>query len=105
MDKTISKNEQFEKIENEQKKTKGGKRLNSGRKPKIKSFKKFEARENFNIAVDKKWPEIMQKIQEYIDAGDRDILKMVIEQRIGKAPQSIKMDGQVDSNLTITWEK
>lgn len=66
----------------------GGYRPNSGRKPK----KTFEARELFNIAVDERWEKIMSKIDYYIEQGDKDILKFIVEQRIGRSPQKVDMD-------------
>lgn len=65
----------------------GGIRANSGRKPKHQ----FEAREQFNLAVDNLMPSIVEKITELVDSGDRDTLKWLIEQRIGKSPQSINL--------------
>lgn len=66
----------------------GGPRKNSGRKPKLN----YEAREYFNLAVDKMWPNILEKISEYVEKGDKDVIKMLIEQRIGRpiVPVSLK---------------
>lgn len=69
----------------------GGVRENSGRKPKLKD----EARQMFYAAVDARWEMIMEKIDYYIQKGDKDILKMIIEQRIGKAPQPIEVEGEI----------
>lgn len=61
----------------------GGERLGSGRKPKMK----YEARELFYAAIDERWAKILKKIDHYITKGDKDILKMIIEQRIGRPSQ------------------
>ncbi len=65
-----------------EKSTWGGERDGSGRKPKLK----FEARELFYMAIDERWDRILAKIDKYIERGDKDILKMLIEQRIGRPP-------------------
>ncbi len=77
----------------------GGARVGAGRKPKMQ----YEARELFNMAVDARWPLIMQKIDELIQKGDKDILKMIVEQRIGKPTQSVavKNDGNPRVNYNF----
>lgn len=65
----------------------GGSRKNSGRKPKLQ----YEARELFNLEVDKRWPKILEKIDELIQKGDKDVLKMLIDQRIGKPTSTVNM--------------
>lgn len=66
----------------------GGYRPGAGRKPK----KTFEARELFNMTVDERWEKIISKVDFYIEQGDKDILKFIIEQRIGRSPQKVDMD-------------
>lgn len=76
----------------------GGARLGAGRKPKLQ----FEARELFNMAVDERWPRIEKKMDEWIDNGDKDMIKFLVEQRIGKPSQSVdiqKKETQVNHNL------
>ena len=68
----------------------GGARPGAGRKPKLK----YEARELFNAAVDEHWDAIVTKLDESARAGDKDAIKMVIEHRIGRAPQSIEVNNQ-----------
>lgn len=66
----------------------GGARIGAGRKPKLQ----FEARELFNMAVDQRWPRIEKKMDEWIDNGDKDMVRFLIEQRIGKPSQSIDIE-------------
>jgi len=68
----------------------GGARLGAGRKPKLQ----FEARELFNVAIDDRWEQIMQKIDGLIEKGDKDILRLCVEQRIGKAGQSLSIKNE-----------
>lgn len=77
--------------------TNGGHRPNSGRKPKLK----YDARQLFYACIDKKWDRIMEKLNEYIEEGDKDILKMIIEQRIGKAPQSLELTGNEEKPISV----
>jgi len=65
--------------------TRGGARPGAGRKPRMN----FEARELFYMRVDAFWEKIMEKIEDYVEKGDKDIIKMIIEQRIGKPAQSV----------------
>jgi hypothetical protein len=71
----------------------GGVRVGAGRKPKLQ----YEARELFNSAVDLEWPYIMEMLLNYARKGDKDVLKWIVEQRIGKAPQSM----DVNSNSAV----
>ena len=75
----------------------GGARPGAGRKPKLQ----YEARELFNMAIDKRWPLVMQKLDEWIDKGDKDILRLIIEQRIGRASQSLAVRNHDDSRPSI----
>lgn len=61
----------------------GGARIGAGRKPRLQ----FEARELFNVAIDRNWGLIMEKAWEAVRNGDKDMLKFLIEQRIGKPAQ------------------
>lgn len=63
----------------------GGARPGAGRKPRLQ----HEAREIFNAAIDARWPLIMRKLDELIEKGDKDVLRMVVEQRIGKPGLSL----------------
>jgi hypothetical protein len=75
----------------------GGARPGAGRKPKLQ----YEARELFNAAIDERWPLIVQKLDEWIVKGDKDILRLVIEQRIGRASQSLAISKQDDTRPNI----
>ena len=76
----------------------GGARIGAGRKPKLQ----FEARELFNMAVDERWPRIEKKMDEWIENGDKDMIKFLIEQRIGKPSQSLEVKKQeVKVNYTL----
>lgn len=77
----------------------GGARPGSGRKPKLKG----DARELFYMAVDKRWDLLIAKLDEFIENGDKDIIKMVIEQRIGKAPQTVDLGNKDDKPLEVKW--
>ncbi len=68
----------------------GGIREGSGRKPKLQ----YEVRELFNRAVDEEWGNIMEAILIQARNGDKDTLKWLIEQRIGKAPQNMAITAQ-----------
>lgn len=70
----------------------GGKRPGSGRKAVEKIAKVFEAREAFNKRVDDRWDKLMAVMDECIENKDKDMVKFLVEQRIGKAPQSMKME-------------
>ena len=65
----------------------GGARVGAGRKPKLQ----FEARELFNVSVDKNWDLLMEKVWEAVKNGDKDMVKFVIEQKIGKPAQSLRI--------------
>jgi hypothetical protein len=72
----------------EQKSKHGGAREGAGRKPKLQ----YEARELFYSAVDARWDTILAKLDKLITRGDFHALRWVLEQRIGRAPQSVEMD-------------
>ena len=65
----------------------GGSRLGAGRKPKHQ----HEARAAFNLAIDARWDKILEKLDAWIEQGDKDILRMLVEQRIGKPSQSLEV--------------
>ena len=74
----------------------GGVRPNSGRKPKLQ----FEARELFNQFIDKNWGKIMENVTKWIDEGDKDMHKYILDQRLGKAVQGIDV-GKNKGNVYI----
>ncbi len=94
-----------EKVKNKKEPTKrgknGGYRPGSGRKPKIADP---TARELFNKAVDERWPLIMARLDEMIEKGDSATVLKIIEQRIGKAPQTLAVEGNQDKPLVIRWQ-
>jgi len=75
-------------MKTEQKSKHGGARAGAGRKPKLQ----YEARELFYSAVDARWDTILSKLDKLIARGDFHALRWVLEQRIGRAPQSVEMD-------------
>ena len=70
----------------------GGARVGAGRKPKLQ----YEARELFQSAVDERWGLIMGKLDKLITDGDFNTIRWILEQRIGKAPQSLEVTTQGD---------
>jgi hypothetical protein len=69
-------------LKTEDKSTWGGSRNGSGRKPRLQ----YEAREAFYNAVDDEWENINKLLKYHIHRGDKEMLKWIIEQRIGRAP-------------------
>lgn len=82
--------------------TRGGFREGGGRKPRI-GLPEYEAREKFNRKVDEHWDEIMGHLVRLLKEGDKDMLKAVLEQRIGKAPQALTIDGNLKQQLNINF--
>lgn len=81
----MSKGKAFEKLNTSEKSSWGGVREGAGRKPRLQ----YEARELFNLAMDEEWGILNKFIRYYIRKGDKEMIKWVVEQRIGKAPQSM----------------
>ena len=65
----------------------GGTRVGAGRKPRLD----YEARAEFYNAVDDRLPKIWEILDLHIRRGDKTVLLWLLEQRLGKAPQSIDM--------------
>ena len=86
----------FENIENKPKETRGGKREGSGRKQKIKGKKNFETRADFYKWVDDRWDVIMNAFDAHLTAKDKEMLKYILDQRIGKAAQAIDLTSDGD---------
>ena len=94
-------------------KVNGGKREGSGRKPKMQ----YEARELFNMYIDARMAKILENVAKWIDEGDKDMHKYILDQRLGKAVQGIdigKNKGNVyikvdhietQQNLTLSQER
>lgn len=78
----------------------GGARPGSGRKPKLQ----YEARELFYNAVDDRWNTIIAKLDKLITKGDHHTLRWILEQRIGRAPQSLEITNQ-EEKMTPEQEK
>ena len=83
------------------KKKNGGARPGAGRKPKLKD----DARELFYATVDQRWTKIVALIDYYLQKKDKDILKMIIEQRIGKPPQPLVGGGEGSAPILIKWQQ
>jgi hypothetical protein len=77
-------------MKTEQKSRHGGARIGAGRKPRLQ----YEARELFFSAVDARWDMILSKLNKLILRGDFHALRWVLEQRIGRAPQSMDITTQ-----------
>lgn len=84
----------------EKSKSWGGVRNGSGRKPRLQ----YESRELFNNAIDDEWENILEVLHSYIQKGDKEIIKWVVEQRIGKAPQSMDVTSKSISMNVITQD-
>lgn len=80
----------LENLKTEEKSNWGGPREGSGRKPRLQ----YEARELFNAEIDKDWLYMATLLRYHIRKGDKELLKWVIEQRIGKAPQSLDIEAR-----------
>lgn len=79
----------------------GGYRPGSGRKPILVS----DARQLFNKAVDERWNDIMAELDRWLAKEDnKEILKYIIDQRIGKAPQGIHIHGNLDIKANLVSE-
>lgn len=74
-------------MKTETKQKHGGARPGSGRKPKLQ----YEARESFYAYVDERQAIISEKLDALVQKGDFPALKWLMEQRIGKAPQSLDL--------------
>lgn len=80
----------------------GGVRAGAGRKPR----KQHEARELFNSVVDARWQVLLGKVFEMAEAGDKDMLRLLVEQRIGKPTQSlaVKDDHSTRVNYNLFYQ-
>lgn len=63
----------------------GGARPGAGRKPKHN----FEAREVFNSWADMNWPKMEKQLNRAVSSGNIDVIKWVVDQRIGKPSQKV----------------
>jgi len=95
----------IEKIEKTEKSNKGGKRPNSGRKKTLGSaLADYEARKKFKEAFDRNildedWDSFVLKAK-----GDMKLLTYLIDQRIGKASQSMELTGKDGTPLFLPSE-
>ena len=55
-------------------------------------MKTYEARTLFCMAIDDRWEKIMDILDAYIDRGDKDIIKMLIEHRVGRPAPAPNMN-------------
>ncbi|MEI8339861.1 MAG: hypothetical protein WCF94_04350 [bacterium] len=72
----------FENLKTSIKSNWGGLRSGSGRKPRPQ----YEARELFNLVIDHEWERILKAVLTRVYKGDREMIKWVVEQRMGKVP-------------------
>ena len=89
---TLIVSERLENMKMEHKSSHGGAREGAGRKPKLQ----YEARGLFYSTIDDRWDMIVSKLDELIAKGDSSTLRWLLEQRIGRAPQSIDITTQGD---------
>jgi hypothetical protein len=79
-----------ENLKTKEKSSWGGLREGSGRKPKLQ----YEVRELFNTVIDDEWENIIKVLKSQIRNGDKETMKWCLEQRIGKAPQSMDINAK-----------
>jgi hypothetical protein len=65
----------------------GGARKGAGRKPKL--LQNYKVRELFNSVVDNCWDDIVVAMRHHIKKKDKDFIKFIVDQRIGKAAQAL----------------
>ena len=75
----------------------GGTRPGSGRKPKLK----YETRELFYQKIDEQWDQLVNSLITKAIEGDKEILKWILDQRIGKAAQSMQMSTDPEAPIPI----
>lgn len=96
---------QLETLENEQQKqahsNHGGKRAGSGRKQKTRLKKNFKAREDLYWWIDENWATLLNGLKTALTAKDKEMIKYLIDQRIGKAPQYLELGGDSKKPITI----
>lgn len=85
----------LENLKTDSKSNWGGFREGSGRKPKLQ----YEMRELFNTFVDEEWENVMKVLKYQILRGDKEVMKWVIEQRIGRTPQMVGLSS--GGSLTV----
>lgn len=90
-----------EKVENSPWSKNGGKRKGSGRKQKEHLRKNFQAREELYKWIDENWEALMKGLKVSLDKEDKEMIKYLIDQRIGKAPQRVEMTGEEGKPLSI----
>lgn len=73
----------------------GGPRIGAGRKPRLQ----YEAREAFNQAVDGEWGTILTHLSKWIQEGDKQTIRFILEQRFGKAPQTVGVNQITSTEL------
>jgi hypothetical protein len=96
---TLPVGKSLEKLKTEEKSNWGGARTGAGRKPKLQ----YEVRELFNLAIDDYWEDIIKVLHYHIRRGDKEVMKWVIEQRVGKAPQTLDVNAR-GAFLNVTDE-
>ena len=91
--------EAFENLKSEPQSNWGGSRPGAGRKPRLQ----YEVRDLFNFAIDEEWDNILKVVRYHVRKGDKDVTKWLIEQRIGKAPQTLDVTAKA-AILSVTSE-
>lgn len=75
----------------------GGARKGAGRKPRAV----FEARETFYAKVDEKWGQLVENVLKMALNGDKDVLKWILDQRIGRATKPFHLGTDQDLPIPI----
>lgn len=78
----------------------GGSRKGAGRKP--GSTNKLQISDYLTL---EEIVEIVESAKKKAKAGDASVLKLLIEQVFGRAPQSIDLGNKDDKPLEIKWQK
>ena len=92
----------IEKVENKKKSKKGGARPGAGRKPKLgKAIADYQARQKFKEAFDRNitdedWDRLMMEAKK-----DKKLITYMIDQRIGKAAQSMELTGKDGGAIAV----
>lgn len=80
----------LENMKTEPKSSWGGARPGAGRKPRLQ----YEAREQFNEIYDRYADKLVGSAIYHAAKGDKDMLRFLIDQRIGRAAQGVDMRSQ-----------
>ena len=81
----------------------GGRREGSGRRKKKKLAKQFQARQELYKWIDENWDALMNGLKIALSKQDKEMMKYLLDQRIGKAP--VQVDQQIEGNFIISWDE